>query len=217
MSMVNVVIERDRALIGVDTVAAFMGESKSLMAAGECDDRHTCKLVLFPQISTAVTHRGDALLASVVRMQLDTACPNHFDHAAHLMPEFLLRAYAEATAYRKHHFGVESFPGSEVILVGWSPAAKRFIAVQWVRRPNDRAFVAYGVKEMLLLPEIDRVEQIETPDTAEKMAALMRRQILLTRQEFPEYADAVGGRVMFAELSRDVANVRMVADLDPPQ
>lgn len=212
MSIANIVIEFERALIGVDTLAGYMAEGQHLMSEEMRQNRHAGKLSLFPQISSAMTHRGDGVLTGYARLNLENACPRDFDEAVQLMPIALDLAYTQAMAQRKERTGVESFPGAEVVLVGWSPSRRHFDAVRWIRRPDASEFTSEPVIRMLVTPEIDRVERVERPDTDAAMEALVRRQIEWARTEHPDYPPC-GGKLLMAELKRDSITVRTIADL----
>ena len=215
MSIANIVIEFNRALIGVDTLAGYMSVADQHMSQDERRDRHSGKLSLFPQFSSAMTHRGDGLLTSLVRLNLEGACPHDFDEAVKMMPGILAQAYTQAMAHRKQHLGIDSFPGAEVVLVGWSPSRRLFNAVRWIRRPDAPEFTSEPVIRMLVTPEIDRVERVELPDTDARMEALVRRQMEWARTEHPDFPSC-GGRLLMAELTRDAVTVRTIANLERP-
>lgn len=209
MSIINIIIEDDRALVGVDTLAGFMDFANEEFGQAERIDRHTCKFSMLPQISAIMTHRGDALLTALVRQQIDLSLARDFEDAAGYMPEFLDQSYDHVMALREQQFGAQPFAGAEVVLVGWSPTAKRFEGMRWHRYPEDQEFIATRIDGMVFLPQID---QAERPDTAAKMEALMRRQVSQTRRDNPGYA--CGGKAMLIEITRDAANVRTIADLE---
>ncbi|MCG2595969.1 hypothetical protein [Achromobacter insuavis] len=212
MSLANVVITHDRALISVDTAAGFMEGAEQLMSERERTGQHSGKLWCFPHINMAMVTRGDGLLTTTTRTVLESALPSSFDDAIHMMPNMLEQAYAHVLAFREEKFGIESFPGAEVVLVGWSPCNLGFQAMRWRRYPADTDFIQSRVDKMLLLPEIDRIEPVDLPDTAEKMEAVARRQVKWARQEHPSLA--CGGRLLLAELTRDAVTVRTIADLE---
>ena len=215
MSIANIVIEKDRALIGVDTLVGYMAEGRHLLDEEvQYRGRHSGKLSLFPQINSAMTHRGDGLLTSLARLNLESSCPHDFDEAVEMMPSILSGAYTHATATRKQSTGIEAFPGAEVVLVGWSPRYSRFLAVRWCRYPGYDDFTESYVDKRLLLPEIDRVQEVQTPDTDAKMEALVRDQVIWAASEHPDLT--CGGRLMMAELTQGAVNVRTIADLEKP-
>lgn len=215
MSITNIVIEQDRALIGVDTLGGFMDQAASLMSEGERQDRHVCKFSLLPQISSAMTSRGDAWMTALVRQQLDLSLARSFDDAAHMMPAFLTAAYDQVMAIRKQQHSIDQFYGAEVVLVGWSPTAKRFEGMRWYRYPTDAAFIPKRLEKMGLFPEIDRIEAVEVPDTPAKMEAVARRQVAWARRDGKQYP--CGGKLLMVELTRDAVNVRTIADLEQPE
>lgn len=209
MSIVNIVLSTERAVIATDTNAAYMATDQ--MTEEQRQGRHTFKMSVLPQIDAAMASRGDALLAAIVHLNLEIACPRDFDHAVQFIPALLTAAYLQATDSRKQAYGIEELPGAEVVFVGWSPSLKRFAAVHWVRRPEASVFTETRVDGMLLLPEIDRMEPVERPDTDAAMEALMRRQIDWAAKVCPQYP--CGGRLLMTELTRGAINVRTIADL----
>lgn len=212
MSLANVVINHDRALISVDTRAGFIEGAEDLADAETFQNRHAAKLWLFPHMNMAMTQRGDGVLTATVRNLLERSLPDSFDDAVRLMPEVLGYAYADTVASRKQVLGIDDFPGAEIVLVGWSPCNLSFQAMRWRRYPTDHDFIQSRVDKMLLLPEIDRIEPVDLPDTAEKMEAVARRQVAWVRRDHPSLA--CGGRLLLAELTRDAVTVRTIADLE---
>lgn len=212
MSIVNIVIERDRALIGVDTLAAFMPEADAVMSEDERQDRHTGKVSFLPQINCAVTGRGDHLLIHHVHFQLAAGAVRGFDQAVQFMPELLAVAFSNAMTYRLMHVGEVTFPGADVVLVGWSSSLLRFEAMRWTRRTEAEEFVATRIERVLMLPEIDQIEEVETPDNPARMQALMRRQLAWVDREHPGNA---GGRLLLAELRHGETSVRDLGSIKP--
>lgn len=212
MSIINIVIEQDRVLIGADTLAGFMEEGQRLLTEDQRRDKHTLKFSLFPHINMAMTHRGDGLVLTNARTLLESALPSSFDEAVGLMPWIMEQAYTLAMDARKAQHGMESFEGAEAVLVGWSSSKQRFAGARWRRYPEDAGFETLPVGDMLVMPEIDRIGPVETPNTPEKMEAVTRQQLAYVQRECPSYP--CGGRLLLAELTRDAVTVRTIADLE---
>ena len=218
MSLANVYVEHDRALISVDTLASRMdgqfpvvgnvADALKLLDSGI----HASKMAHLVHINAVMAHRGDSLLASIALSGLHMAMPQSFDAAVEAMPQLLAHAYAQAVALRKQQFGIDHFHGAEVILVGWSDALNRMQAVRWVRWPQDKGFTASPVGRALLLPDAEWEQTPEAPDTAERMEAVARDQVAYVRCKHPGYN--CGGRLLLAELTRDSLSVRTIADLE---
>jgi hypothetical protein len=214
MSIANIVVERDRALIGVDTLAAYMPGADAVMSEEERRDRHACKVSFLPQISCAVTGRGDHMLIAYVHFYLYVGAVRSFDHAVQAMPEALKTAFSQTMAWRAVNLPDESlvkFPGADVMLVGWSPSIMRFEAARWIRREEDEDFAHTRIDSALLTPEIDRVELVEAPDTPAKMEAVACQQMKWVNENYP---GTCGGRLLLAELKRGEVNVRTIANLE---
>lgn len=212
MSIINIVVQKDRALIGADTLAGYMAEGSHLTGGSEYRGRHAGKLSLLPQFNAALTHRGDGLLTSIARLSLETACPYDFDDAVEMMPPILREAYQQALIVREARTGINAFQGAEIALVGWSPHYSRFLAVRWQRYPTQQDFEEHYIDDMVLMPEIDRVQAVEAPDTDAKMEKLVREQLAWAQREHPEYT--CGGRLLMAELRLGSQSVRELANLD---
>lgn len=189
-----------------------MQKAAQHLGSDSLQEKHAGKLALFPHINMAMTQRGDGLLTGTVRAMLEMALPDSFDDAVRLMPALLEQAQNDAMAFRQERLGVESFPGAEMALVGWSPTRRGFAAARWRRYPDDPTFVRGGIQRMLLTPEVERLEPVEAPDTAEKMVAIARRQVAWVRQEHPSLP--CGSRLLLAELTRGTVTARTIADLE---
>lgn len=220
MSLVNVYMEHDRALIAFDTLSSSM-EVPPVAGVAEALERfktglHMSKCTFLAHANVAVAHRGDAMLAVGVCSALQLNALADFDAMTAAMPQLLAQTFAQVTAYRKQQLGIQQFHGAEVILVGWSRALNRMEAVRWVRWPTDQGFNGSQVGKVLLLPDAEWTQTPDAPDTAEKMEAIARDQVAYVRRKHPGYN--CGGHLLLAELTRGTLSVRTVADLEaPPQ
>lgn len=221
MSLVNIHLERDRALIGFDTLTSRMNAPTTLSVAdaikvAQAFDSgvHMSKCTFLTHANVAVAHRGDAMLAVNVCSALQMSLLSDLDAMTEAMPQLLAQAYAQVTAFRKQQMGIDDFHGAEIILVGWSPALNRMEGVRWVRWPQDKGFAASPVGKELILPDAEWEQKPDAPDTAEKMEAIARDQVAYVRRKYPGYN--CGGRLLLAELTRDTLSVRTIADLEAP-
>ncbi len=219
MSLVNVYLEHDRALIGFDTLSSAM-EAPPAAGVAEALERfktglHMSKCAFLAHANVALAHRGDAMLAVGVCSAVQLNFLSDFDAIAEAMPQLLAQAYAQVTTYRKQ-FGIEQFSGAEVILVGWSHALNRMQGVRWIRWPTDQGFTASQVGKALMLPDAEWEQTPDVPDSAEQMERIARDQVAYVRAKHAGYN--CGGRLLLAELTRDTMSVRTIADLEaPPQ
>lgn len=211
MSIINILIETDRALIGTDTLVSTIPEAHHLKSEAERRDKHIHKFAIFPHINTVMTARGEDAVSINVRGLLEQALPANFDEAVTQMPWILNQAYQFAVDYRKTKQGIEAFHGSDIALVGWSDVKQRFVAVRWRRYPQDADFQCLTVGNMLVTPEIDLVEPVMPPNTDSRMVELMRRQVAYAESQ--QFNDSCGGRVLMVELKRHSLTVRTIADL----
>lgn len=210
MSLVNVHIAHDRALIATDTLSGLMACGPQ-MDVGEL---HMTKCALLPHVNVAMAHRGDAMFATMAFSALTLAAHRDFDGIAEIMPDLLASLVPQAMAARKQIIGVEAFPGAEIILVGWSPTLGRFEGVRWVRWPQDKAFTASRIGKALMLPDAEWAQTPDPPDTSAKMERIARDQVAYVRRE--HHGLPCGGRLMLTELTRDAITIRQIADLELP-
>jgi len=212
MTIANILVERDRALVGVDTLSAFMSGADAVMSEDERRDRHACKVSFLPEISCALTGRGDHMLIGYVHFQLMVGAVRSFDHAVQVMPEVLEFAFRQSMSFRAMNLDDDlvTFPGADVMLVGWSPSVMRFEAVRWIRREENEDFSYARINGALLTPEIDQIEPVETPNTPARMEAVARQQMKWVNENYP---GTCGGRLLLAELRRGEIDVRTIASL----
>lgn len=213
MSLVNVCMEHDRALIGYDTRSGVAPQFKHLVGGAELS---MSKCGFMPHIGTAMAHLGDAMFATMLFGNLQLSMPRDFDHATEMMPELLAQTFTAVAAMRRGGPGADFNHGAQIVLVGWSPVLKRMQGVTWTRWPQDKGFRASPLGKAMLMPDTGWTQPPEPPDTAAKMEAIAREQVAYVRRERPGYD--LGGHLLLAELTRDTMSVRTIADLEaPPQ
>lgn len=219
MTIVNVCMEHDRALIGFDTLSSIMPSGLSVSDAIQrltAGGVHMSKCALMPHIGAAMAHLGDAMFATMLFGNLQLSMPRDFDHACELMPELLARTFTDTASIRQRVAGVDLQHGAQIVLVGWSPALKRMEGVTWTRWPQDKGFKGAPIGKTMLMPDTGWAQAPESPDTAVKMEAIAREQVAYVRAKHAGYN--CGGRLLLAELTRDTLSVRTIADLEaPPQ
>ena len=214
MSIANIVVGHDKALIGFDTKSAFMATPMGSVAAAfkaVDGEAHTSKCFFLPHANIAIPTLGDNLLATIVfeRLQLRPDLID-LDGMIQAMPEILATAYDGVMAQRQA-LGITQFPGSAIFLVGWSNALGRMECVRWTRWPTDSAFKAEQVLHESINPDTGR--KYDVPITDADMEKIAREQVTYAR-DLPSAEYDCGGRLLVAELTRDTLNVRTVADLE---
>jgi len=214
LSIANIVVGHDKALIGFDTKSAFMATPMGSVAAAfkaVDGEAHTSKCFFLPHANIAIPTLGDNLLATIVfeRLQLRPDLID-LDGMIQAMPEILATAYDGVMAQRQA-LGITQFPGSAIFLVGWSNALGRMECVRWTRWPTDSAFKAEQVRHESINPDTGR--KYDVPITDAEMEKIAREQVAYARG-LPNAEYDCGGRLLVAELTRDTLNVRTVANLE---
>lgn len=221
MSLVNVYLEPERALVAVDTLAgmapAVPVNERTQEALARCSDGlHTAKCNYSPHINTVIAGRGDNLFAVALFSALQTATPQNFDDAAAITPQLLESVRVQVTELRKQMAGIERFEGAEVVMVGWSPALKRMEGVRWTRWPSSSSFEVKRIGRALMLPDAEWEQTPDAPDTLEKMERVARDQVAYVKRRYPAGQYLCGGSLLVTEITRDAITVRRVCDLDAP-
>lgn len=216
MSIANIVVGNDKALIAFDTKTAFMAGdihgAAGAFAAADGEAR-TSKCWHLPHANVAMPTLGDNLLANIAFSLLQMR-PNltDLDAMAEAMPETLAASCEQAMAIRRQQWGIDDFPGSAVFLVGWSNALNRMECVRWTRWPNDSAFKAEQVRHVSINPETGSAH--DTPFTDAEMEKLAREQVAYVRGKYTQGEYDCGGALLVAELTRDTYSVRTIANLE---
>ena len=221
MSLVNVCLETDRALVAVDTLAGMapavpVNELTQSVLPRIAEGVHSAKCHYLPHINTVIAGRGDNLFAVALFSALLTATPRDFDNVVEMTSQLLEPVRMQTMAVRKQMIGAERFEGAEVIVVGWSPALKRMEGVRWTRWPHSSGFEVKPVGRALMLPDAEWPKTPDVPDTDEKMERVARDQVAYVKQRFPAGQYVCGGSLLVTEITPDAMAVRKVCDLDKP-
>ncbi|QNK00729.1 hypothetical protein [Dyella telluris] len=209
MSLLNCFIAEDRALVAVDTCMAPIVSGN---AADLARRAHGSKILTLPHANVVLAARGEMNFFNWLASDLNRAMLDGYDAMAERMQSLLeknLEAFMEVVAIPH---GVASFPGAEILMVGWSRATNRMQAAVWKCDPGEKAFRVARVVPWMASPNPGYAELPSPPSSAERMTAIARDQVDLLRS-LP-VAVAVGGRLLLAELTRDSISIQSIADLE---
>lgn len=202
MSLLNLVLERDRAVVAVDTLCRVGTPDGSALA-------NKGKLFLLPHARMALAGRGDirvlaslhlASLCSPGELDIDSIGPSLGQAAQHVVIE-LQRADP-----------LWRFVEAELVAVGWSASREAMVAFAAVRNAGDADFRTVEITSTMLGPD----PSCPTPAnlaTPEAMEWLSRQQVKRFRSLVGDDAGVIGGRLLFAEIRRDSQRVRELGDL----
>ena len=203
MSILNLYVERDSALVAVDTDARFRDG-----AAGP----PVSKMLVLPHINAVIACRGQGQF--FVLLAMVAALPSaSIDQLIAEMPEKLIEAWH--TWVGQHEIfraDPDAATGTEILVVGWSERSRQMHAVVFVQERGSSDFVAREVERHYCAPWDEQLAAGPLPTSPEAMAALARRQVELVRRERPK--DAAGGSLVLAVLGRkSVTTMISVEDL----
>lgn len=202
MSLLNVVIDGDRAFIAVDTQCRVGTPAGSVLA-------NKGKLLLLPHARMALAGRGDirvlaslhlASLCSMEELDIDAIGPSLAQAAQHVVSEV-------QRADPLWHF-VEA----ELVAVGWSVSRETMVGFAAVRNAGEADFRAVEISTVMLGPDpgCPTPANLIAPEVMEWLA---RQQVKRFRSLVGENAGAIGGRLLFAEIGREFQRVRELGEL----
>ena len=198
MSILNVSIDRDRALVAVDT----------LCQTGQ-GPRETLKLYPLPHIGAVIAGRGQLAFLLQIHLEVILHCATFDDlveRTIEALPPLFARLRAQPNAAA---FGMgDGSDVQELVLVGWSPQAQAMQGWRWSQSDPRLGFTREEIAPWLVSPALEPVGDLST---ATGMLHLARRQVTRWRPSAP--GGALGGRLLLAELRRGALMVRDVGGL----
>lgn len=199
MSIVNVLVDRDRAVVAVDTQVLVQVDHEHPPTMG-----HMSKMLPLVHVNTVLASRGDPRFMLHAFSTLNPICDDAMgvDFIADLLPTLLnaeLRVVPPEVLGQSH----------EVYAVGWSKATGHARGVRCFR-PVGGEFTLQEVGESIG-PDLGlgSVPPIRWPDQMTKVA---RRQVALQRDAFPDAA--IGGRLLQATITERGMTIENLCDLE---
>lgn len=191
MSLMNILVERDRVLVGVDSAVDLGGGGIA----------RTVKLLPLPHLGCVLAGRGTALLVPLVvfvsRIETLMGADDTFEGLADRLPRLL----ADTVSQLADRYGAPLLE-QQFALAGWSASAAQMQACVFTAPAGSRKFERTPVDE-LWLGAWDDEAQGPPPDYAdhEGMLDLMRAQVADARERFPKVV--VGGQCVTANITRE--------------
>ena len=193
MTILNVFVERDRALVAVDTLGQNADGSRKQIG----------KMMLLPHLSGVAACRGHFAFAMIVWWSL----VQHIGDFDKLVEEAaaicegahrLFKHYlAESKAALDARFG----NGDEqyIVLVGWSVRQKSMVAHEFRRSEGDERFLSSEIESTYIAPSTEDLAAAHPrPNSGESMEALFRSQQALYERDAPHATP--GGLLIVAEI-----------------
>lgn len=197
MSILNLWLAPDHALVGVDT--------DGVDPAG----RHmSCsKLLPIVHLNAVLAGRGNLTLLGCTFVQLMVSELGDFDALADRLPAMVQKAFKGTIGGFPLRFIQRAAyqAGDEIILVGWSPRLDRPRAVEVTRAPGASSFTVEETKLEYVAPWDESIADAPSPSDAWNMRRLAGAQVALLKRTDP--AAAAGGSLIVAELRRGQMNI----------
>lgn len=211
MSILNVWLEQQTALVGVDS-HVFSGDGELVGS--------TSKMVPLAHLSAALGFRGQFL----VFIHLNPAVACHvldFEALIEQMPALLLQAVTQAGALAQSVSGAPTLSelrGLDAVLVGYSAAKGRMVGYRYMldeasgtyraeEIPVEHGFFAPADAEFL-----DKLEDdVRGLTTEQKLIELAHRQMALARERHP--VASTGGHLYLAHVKDGALSIRRACEL----
>lgn len=219
MTLLNVWVGADRALVGVDTCARPT-HPKWAALTGVPPQLDVTKVFPLAAAGAIVAGRGVSGLIWAVHLRC-LATPGDFDTLVAAMPTILRWADRD---YRRmvpfwSRWGADG--ALQLALVGWSPRQERMCGAIFSRTAAGHAFERLDLggegseggdeSDDWIAPWEPEQGEAPVPDTPGNMLDLVIRQMNHAPADAP-----IGGRLIVAELRRDVLTVQTLAELGAP-
>ncbi len=208
MSLCNVWMSRDRALVAVDTAVRRPG--------GPMLERS--KILPIPHASTILATRGFVDFLGIFHGASidalddfdalnDQALPN-----LNRTREFVMQAVAPVAA--KKGIGPAAFSEIEIVMVGGSRRQQAMVGNTYQCIAPATTFIRLPIEtgRGRIHGNYDGMGPVSKVASAEAMEALARRQVAYVREHDP--STTVGGRLLLAELTRHSMSITTRCDLE---
>lgn len=183
MSILNVWLFRDRALVGVDTDAV----------SSEGQHYEVSKMLPIPHINAVLACRGSLALLGCVFVQLMISDTGDFDVLADRLPAATQQAFDGPLRDLPPEL---HSAGDVIVLVGWSPRLRRMRTLEVSREPGAAVFTLEETEQHYIAPWDPSIEGAPDPANLQSMMALAEAQVGLIRRTYPN--GAAGGRLIMA-------------------
>lgn len=194
MSIVNAFIRHDVALVGVDT-GGLNPDGSSIEAS---------KIIFLPHLSAVIAFRG-------VMVTMMSAAPailgfdGNFDQLAECMPEIMAKSMDVA----KQHIDIDSWGGTNFVLVGYSPSAGRMVGHVFDKRTGEQEITVLNDEKCAIGPfwGIDDIKALNLNGDKASMVKLAHDQFRLLGEREEGWRQAGGGRFLIAEVRQGSINI----------
>ena len=192
MSILNVWLACDHALVGVDT--------DSVDIAG---NHYDCsKLLPIVHLNAVLAGRGSLALLGCAFVQMLVSGGEDFDVVAGRLPEYATNAFLGTIGGPLRSLSESAYQaGDEIVLVGWSPRFGRPRSVEVSRAPGASSFVFEETELQYVSPWKDSIDYATKASDVWQMRRLAGAQVSLLRRTDPEAA--AGGRLVVAEIRKN--------------
>lgn len=189
MSILNVWIEPEVALVGVDTATSLIGDDGAMLEYSK----------MFPIVhaNTVVAGRGNSIFLSTLFVMCNGR--GDFDSLVEIMPSLLQQAFDQIKNFPLLA-PPEGIDRQMIVVVGWSAKLGRMAGRDYIQEDRAQGFVTSEIAPHHLAPWDNSFAELPDPQTAGDMANLARAQTRFMHENAPQAAS--GGRLIVARISQ---------------
>lgn len=165
MSILNVWLDVDTALVGVDTDGIAPG--------GE--HLSTAKMIPMVNANCILACRGNALLLALVFITLNSRADT-FDGLAAILPDVVRKSFNDSGLSK-----IKNDLGHEILLIGHSASAGRMKCCEVVSNRDVNDFSVSFTDEHYITPWDESIKDAPNPSSFAAMLELSRRQVQLIK------------------------------------
>jgi hypothetical protein len=207
MSLLNVSLQLEQALVAVDTQA---------VAPADGTWAHLSKLLLLPHLNAVFAFRGAQPSFNTLFMMLHMSVWENLDEMLDYLPSMLPGAVeaAKAAVQTDPRFAppdLAVLAEFQLVAVGWSPREGRMVGRLFTQTPPAVGFVAEEIKDYLVAPSDGSIEDLPDPDTPAEMERVARAQVSLIKATDPNKSG--GGKLILAAINRRTVTISQHCEL----
>lgn len=193
MSLLNVWVSAERALVAVDSAVKIPSTNSYLEAS---------KLVSLPHANLVMAVMGEVAFLGYVFYEIHHALSTiDYDVLADTL-QLEIDSFYKQFRWQAKYAGapLDAFRGCEIVIVGWSSRQRRILGMRLSLRPNAAAFVPSVIDPWCIMPAADWTADAPPPiHSSNLLRQAATKQVRWTQLHQP--SAAIGGKLVVAEIT----------------
>jgi hypothetical protein len=213
LSLLNIALHHDHALVAVDTRARVMASTPAKVAAAIDGTGEATKMIHLSSANAVLAGRGMPGFLAVVQFFVMLRYCTGFDGLVRDLPGLLPQCW-EAFEQQLRQAGVvdsTAQQAQEVAVVGWSEQQQRMVAVVFAQELAAEGFERFDIVEPWCTPWFPEMGEPPTLVDEFSMLSTAYRQVEHSAAVMPDMP--VGGGLVLARLTRLGASIERRGEL----